>query len=128
MSYDRQIVFAGALLLTATLLFGALPSHSPDTAFGAHDQSPPVLMNPQTQPSTLSFKGGNVTLRVAAEDDEGVTSAKAEIAYPDRRKATVNLTLKAGSATSGVWGGTFAAPMNPTKEDMVYEVTFSAKD
>jgi hypothetical protein len=28
MSYDRHIVFAGALLLTATLLFGVPPSHS----------------------------------------------------------------------------------------------------
>ncbi|MCS6861506.1 MAG: Ig-like domain repeat protein [Abditibacteriales bacterium] len=128
MSCDRQIVFAVALLLTAMLLFGALSSYPSDTAFGASDQSPPVLMNPQTQPSLLSFKGGNVTLRATAEDDEGVTSAQAEVAYPDRRQVRVNLTLKVGSVTSGVWEGTFTAPMNPTQEDVVYEVTFFAKD
>lgn len=128
MAYDRQIVFAVALLLTATLLFGMLPSLNPATGCNVNDQSPPVLMDPQTQPSMLSFKGGNVTLRVTAEDDEGVTSAKAEIIGPDHHKATVNLGLQTGSPTSGVWEGTFAAPMNPTREDMVYEVTFSAKD
>jgi hypothetical protein len=92
------------------------------------DIDAPVVTNPSVNPSSLPAPGGNFTLSVNATDNKGVTLVQATVALTGGASSTFDLTMQSGTATAGVWGGTFTAPANATNAVQDYQVTFTARD
>jgi hypothetical protein len=118
---STKIILLGMMLLATLGWMGKVSGRDPD-------QKPPVLTSPQVEPMKLMPMGGRVTLRVIVKDDEGVVATRADVTKPNRQKETVPLALDDGTPKDGLWGGTFAVPVNASLEEQIYTVAFFAKD
>jgi len=88
---------------------------------------PPTIKICDVTPDSLPATGGTFTVSATVLDDVGVTCVEAEVDGPNP-VGTVTLTLQSGTATNGVWQGTFDVPANGTASPQLYEVDVTAKD
>jgi hypothetical protein len=98
-----------------------------DFTFRITDPTPPMLSGFSISPTILPATGGDVVLQVTASDNAAVTDVTAAVSGPGWAMR-VFVTRVSGTATSGVWRGTYKAPPNTTARDVAYTVDFIAAD
>lgn len=81
--------------------------------------APPVISNPNLSRTTLSSKGGKVTLSAVISDDKGVTEAWALI------DNTTRIDLK---RKGNLYSGLFRAPKNTTPTVQTFTIGLFARD
>ncbi len=120
----RKLASALAVALwAATLLGSAAVADEPP------EESPPVLSAFSATPSFLSAAGGEVTLSVRVDDNEGVSSVGASVYLAEG--GTLGTALSPASVDDqgvGTYSGTVVIPANFTDSQVSHTVEVSAAD
>lgn len=108
-------------LLVAALAF---PAGAAAQGGGSGFDTPPIVSNPQLNPTSLPYQGGTVTISADAIDDFGITMFYADVQGSDGSRESVGLGYAGGDSFSGL----FYAPPNYTDSPVSYYVTVEATD